>query len=351
MPTAHPQTNISQRLAARTLELVDIASESRAEGEIVARMRSMLETEGVDVRDLGDTCLFVEAPAGRPFILLAGHLDTVPAQDNRPGRIEDGRVFGLGSADMKAGVAVMLELALAGVGFGYLFFGREELPPQESALTPVLERHPELCSAELAIMLEPTANAIHAGCLGSINADWIFHGRSGHSARPWQADNAIYHAARAIADFAEIEPEKHVCSGLEFNEVVSVTGISGGIARNVIPDRVEAQVNFRYAPDRSPAEAEERLRTLCGKHGDLDIVSNSPSAPVSTENVFVQRLIEHGVSVKAKQAWTPVAEFAAHGVGAINFGPGDPIFAHQRDEQVSIDALTECYELLRKLAP
>jgi succinyl-diaminopimelate desuccinylase len=198
--------------------------------------------------------------------------------------------------------------------------------------------------------MEPTDNAIHAGCLGNINATWSFHGRSGHSARPWDADNAIHAAAAAIAAFARHEPEPHEFDGLVFREVASVTRISGGIAANVIPDLAEAQVNYRYAPGRSPADAEARLAELCAG-GELRIDSNAPSGPVATANPLARRLIATGgLEVAPKQAWTPVAEFGLAGLDAINFGPGAPAQAHRRDESVEVAALVRCHRVLEAFA-
>jgi succinyl-diaminopimelate desuccinylase len=326
-------------LAERTLELIDIPSESRDEARLAAHVASV-----VGARDLGDTCLLVSR--GAP-VLLAGHLDTVPAQDNLPGRIEGGRVHGLGASDMKGALAVMIELALAGAPFDCLFFGREELAGKYSALTPLLER--ERLEYELVVMMEPTANELHAGCVGNVNATWTFHGRSGHSARPWDADNAIHAAARGIASLAAREREEHVFDGLTFYEVASVTQIQGGIAENVIPDRVDCHVNYRFAPGRSPADAEARLRELC-PGGELTIDSLSPSGPVAVANPRAQALIAAGdLHVAPKQAWTPVAEFGRAGLDAVNFGPGTPAQAHTRDESVEIAALERCYRVLEAL--
>jgi succinyl-diaminopimelate desuccinylase len=334
---------LARRLAARTLELVDIPSQSRNEAAIAQHVLSTVP----GARDAGDGCVL----AGDGPVLLAGHLDTVPAQDNIPGRADAHAVHGLGASDMKAALAVMIELAIAGraPGTTLCFFPREELPVSESALTPLLAREPSLREAEVAIVMEPTANAIHAGCLGNINATWTFHGVSGHSARPWLADNAIERAARAIAELAAAAPPQHAeFGGLEFTEAISVVGIKGGIARNVIPDRAIAQVNYRYSPGRTAADAEARLRELCSGDGrELAIESNAPSAPVATTHPFVQRLIESGsLDVAPKQAWTPVAEFALAGVPAVNFGPGDPAQAHRRDELVEVDALVRSFRTL-----
>ena len=336
---------LAERLAARTLELVDVPSESRDEARLFEHVAGTLDAEGVPVADLGDGCL--SAGRGGP-VLLAGHLDTVPAQDNLPGRRDRDRVHGLGASDMKGALAVMIELALAGVSVDLLFFGREELPADQSALAPLLEREP--MAAELVVVMEPTNNELHAGCLGNVNATWTFNGRSGHSARPWDADNAIHAAARGVAALAAHEPEEHVLDGLAFYEVASVTRIAGGIAANVIPDRAECHVNYRYAPGRSPAEAEARLRELC-PGGELRIDALAASGPVATGNPFAQALIAAGdLTVAPKQAWTPVAEFGAVGLDAVNFGPGAPAQAHRRDESVEIGALVRSYRVLETFA-
>ena len=336
---------LAERLAARTLELVDVPSESRAEGQLGEHVAAVLEAGGVPVADLGDTCL--RAGRGAP-VLLAGHLDTVPAQDNLPGRIDGARVHGLGASDMKGALAVMIELALAGAPFDLLFFGREELPAADSALGPLLGREP--LSHELVVVMEPTDNELHAGCLGNVNATWTFAGRSGHSARPWDGDNAIHAAARGIAALAAHDREEHVFDGLPFYEVASVTRIAGGIADNVIPDRVQCHVNYRFSPGRTPAEAEARLRELC-ESGSLRIDSLAASGPVSVGNPRAQALIAAGdLPVAPKQAWTPVAEFGAAGLDAVNFGPGAPAQAHRRDESVEIPGLVRSYRVLEAFA-
>jgi succinyl-diaminopimelate desuccinylase len=331
---------LADRLAARTLELIDIPSESRDEARLAAHVAGLL-----GATDLGDTCLLVRR--GAP-VLLAGHLDTVPAQGNVPGRVDGDRVHGLGASDMKGALAVMIELALAGAPFDCLFFGREELPGAYSALAPLLER--ERLAYELVVMMEPTANELHAGCVGNVNATWTFHGRSGHSARPWDAVNAIHAAAPAIASLAAFEREEHVFDGLTFYEVASVTEIRGGIAQNVIPDRVDCHVNYRFAPGRTPADAEARLRELC-PGGELTIDSLAPSGPVATGNPRARALIAAGgLLVAPKQAWTPVAEFGQAGLDAVNFGPGAPSQAHARGEWVEIAALERCYRVLEAFA-
>src|SRR4051812_24048890 len=351
--------SLADRLAARVLELVNVASESRQEEALAAHVLDVLrDAPAGGARDAGDTCVLagVTERGDRPLVLLAGHFDTVPAQGNRPGRNADGVVFGLGASDMKSGVAVMIETALADaagrtVDLGFVFFGREELPQSESALAPLLEREPGLRTADLAIVMEPTDNTIQAGCLGNLNATWTFHGTAGHSARPWLADNAIHRAARGIAALAEVPVEEHSYEGLTFREAVSVTRVAGGIADNVIPAAATAHVNYRYAPGREPADAMERLRGWCAPHGELEIVSHAPSGRVPEGNPLVERLRAAGdLAVEPKQAWTPVAEFAGAGVDAVNFGPGDPAFAHRADEQVTVAALERCFAVLERFA-
>ncbi len=343
-------TDLAQRLADRTLELVDIASESHDEAALAEHLAGVLRDGGVAVRDAGDGCVVAGAAAQGPArILLAGHLDTVPAQGNRPGRIQDGWVHGLGSADMKGGLAVMIEIALDGAPYGFVFFPREELPFTDSALTPLLERDDSLREAEFAVVLEPTANTVHAGCLGNVNATWTFRGRSGHSARPWLADNAIHRLARGVAELADVPATEHVFDGLTFTEVVSVTRISGGIALNVVPDEAVAKVNYRYPPGRAADDAEAWLRALCEPHGELVIDGHAPSGAVTVSNPYVRALEEQGIEILPKQAWTPVAELVLAGVDAVNLGPGDPAYAHRRDERVEIAALARCHELLGTL--
>jgi succinyl-diaminopimelate desuccinylase len=368
VPQARPDTfspvppDLAARLAARTLELVDVPSESRDEAALSAHVIAVLRDAGVAVRDAGDTCVLagVTERGERPLALLAGHLDTVPAQDNIPGRIEDGVVHGLGAADMKGSLAVMMELAIDraargtegdALDLGFVFFGREELPVALSALQPLLEREPGLRTADLAVVMEPTASALQAGCLGNVNATWTFRGRSGHSARPWLADNAIHRAAHGIAAIARLEPVAHAFGGLTYTEVVSVTMVTGGIAENVIPDHVTAQVNYRYPPGITAEQAAERLHALCDPHGELEITSNAPSGPVPLDNPLVDRLRESGdLPLEPKQAWTPVAEFGAAGVDAVNFGPGKPPHAHTRDERVAVADLVRAYEILDAFA-
>ena len=249
----------------------------------------------------------------------------------------------------------MLELARAlddadvepEVDLALLAFGKEELPAEHSPLPALFDASRLVHDAGLAILLEPTDNTIQAGCLGNLNARIVFHGVSGHSARPWLAENAIEKALEGLRPFAEIEPRPVEIGGLTFTEVGSITQIQGGIATNVIPDRAEAVVNFRYAPDRSPSSADAYLRSLVPAGATYEPMGDSPPARVVTDSPLVQRLRAAGeLALEPKQAWTNVADFTSRGIDAVNFGPGATRYAHSRDEQVEIAALERAFESL-----
>ncbi len=348
--------DLGDRLAARTLELVDIASESLHEAEIRSHLRALVPDTMHPVFLGDDAALW--APARRPgvpLVVLSGHYDTVPAQGNLPGRLADGVVHGLGAADMKGGVAVALELVrdLAGASpaldVALLLFGREELPPVHNPLPELFEQCPLIHETELAVLLEPTAGAIHAGCVGTLHAQIVFDGVSGHAARPWLADNALERAVLGLGQIARLERREAVVGGLSFYETVTLTRLEAGIADNVVPDRAVATVNLRYPPNREPAEAERFLATLLPPEARVEIVGNSPPARVVANTQRVRALLDAGATaIQPKQAWTNVADFTTRGIDAVNFGPGDPAYAHRRDEQVSVAGLVHCYETLRR---
>jgi succinyl-diaminopimelate desuccinylase len=328
-------------LAARTLELVNVPSESRREDAAMELVRRLLP--GEPLFDDGEAIVWGSRAAP---VVLAGHVDTVPAQANLPGSIVDGAVHGLGASDMKGGVAVMLELARADAAARYVFFTREEVPLDESPLPSVFASG-VLAGAELAVVLEPTDGILHAGCLGNLQAEVEFVGESAHSARPWTGRNAIHALIEGLGRLPELEPLEVELDGLVFREVLSAVRVAGGIAANVVPARASAQLNFRYAPGRSRDEAEARLRELIPV-GELHILYNSPSALPALSNPRVQRLRELVPDVAPKQAWTPVAQFAEQGINAINYGPGATAYAHRQDEQIPIANLHAVYETLAR---
>jgi succinyl-diaminopimelate desuccinylase len=328
-------------LATRTLELIDVPSESRQEAAAMELVRTLLP--GEPLYDDGDAIVWGDAATP---VVLAGHLDTVPAQENIPGRLDDGAVHGLGASDMKGGVAVMLELARAGAPGRYVFFTREEVAVEESPL-PAVFASGALADAELAVVLEPTDAILHAGCLGNLQAEIVFHGESAHSARPWTGRNAIHALAEGLAPLARLEPLEVELDGLVYREVVSAVRVEGGIAQNVVPARAVAELNFRFAPGRSREDAEARLRELLPA-GELHVLHNSPSALPALGNPLVERLRELVPDVAPKQAWTPVAQFAEQGIDAINYGPGATAYAHRQDEQIPIANLHSVYDTLAR---
>jgi succinyl-diaminopimelate desuccinylase len=349
---------VARRLAERTLALVNIPSVSRHEAEIAAAVAAAIPG-AFESRFASEDALVAvtDRVPGRPLVLLAGHLDTVPEQDNLPGRLDNGSVVGLGATDMKGGLAVMLELASwldsAGpertVDLGLVFFAREELPLSESPLPTVFAACPELRDADLGIVLEPTDNTIQAGCLGNLMATLTFRGTSAHSARPWTGVNAIALAVEALHPITRIPPLPVDVQGLTFTEVLSVTGIEGGIADNVVPDRVACRLNYRFAPVRTVAEAERNLADIVGEAGELEITSRAPAGRVAARSPLVQRLQQAGgFSVEPKQAWTPVAQLSEEGIDAVNLGPGATAYAHKREERVEVRELLRTFEALRR---
>jgi succinyl-diaminopimelate desuccinylase len=293
-------------------------------------VRSLLP--GEPLYDDGEALVWGDAAAP---VALAGHVDTVPAQGNLPGRIADAAVHGLGASDMKGGVAVMLELARAEAPARFVFFTREEVALEESPL-PAVFASGVLAGTELAVVLEPTDAILHAGCLGNLQARVEFHGESAHSARPWTGRNAIHLLAEGLAPLARLEPLEVELDGLVYREVLSV-----------IPALASAELNFRFAPGRSRDEAEARLRELV-PDGELHVLHNSPSAPPALGNPLVDRLRELVPDVAPKQAWTPVAQFSEQGIDAINYGPGATAYAHRQDEQIPIANLHAVYDTLAR---
>src|SRR3954466_13383554 len=234
---------LSMALAQRTLDLVDIPSESGNEEQLAAYVRACvpLDTAFSD----GESLIYAKR-VGKPLVLLAGHTDTVPAQGNLPGRIEDGSVVGLGASDMKGGLAVMIELGRwaaqseLAYDLALLFFPREELGPAENPLPAVFEQTGLVDEAQLVICLEPTDNTLQLGCLGNLVARVVFHGKSAHSARPWLGVNAIRLAFDGLRQALQAEPRDVEIDGLVFRRLESVTQLHAGIAANEIPPPAEA---------------------------------------------------------------------------------------------------------------
>ena len=290
----------------------------------------------------------------RPALILAGHLDTVPLQEGDfPARREGGRIHGRGASDMKGALAVMIELwrALPRTGLPIelvlVFYDREEGPIAENGLLPLIASRPDLRGAALALCLEPTDLALQVGCCGSMHATLSFLGRSAHSARPWQGENAI-HKSGALLTHLSAQPPREVRAGeLVYREVMSVTRIEGFTGRNVVPARCDLNLNFRFAPGRSLDEAEAEVRALATRFGaEVRITDRAPSGPAILDNDLLQELrLLTAVPVEPKQAWTDVAQLAAAGIPAANFGPGEQAQAHQRGESCGEEALGRAYAM------
>lgn len=292
---------------------------------------------------------------GGPRVGLVGHLDTVRTEHEGEPRIEGDRLFGPGAADMKAGLAVMIELAertspsKLACDLTLVFYEREEGPYEENMLGPLLEQHEDLRKLDLAICLEPSDNKLQLGCMGSLHATVLFTGKTAHSARPWQGENAITKAAPFLAELDRRAPRDVTVDGLLYREVLCATLATGGRGRNVVPDRFELNVNCRFAPGTSVEQATAEIeRTLAGC-GAITVHDASPAGRPHATHPLVERLVRCGVDrVESKQAWTDVARFDAVGVTAVNFGPGTQAQAHQRNEYTDLPQLIRGYTILER---
>jgi succinyl-diaminopimelate desuccinylase len=287
---------------------------------------------------------------GRKHIALAGHLDTVRTE-NGPARADGGRIYGAGASDMKSGLALMIVLAetiaeVSGPDLTLVFYAKEEGPYKDNELGPVLEQDPDLAKVDLAVALEPSDNRLHLGCCGSLHATVTFEGRTAHSARPWEGENAITKAATFLDRLAVLQPEEHVVDGLVYRSVYTVTQANdGGRGRNVVPDRFSLNVNHRFPPGVTPEKAQANLVALVGDGARVDFTDVSPSAMPAASHPFVKELVPLARSVEPKQAWTDVARFAALGIPAINFGPGENAQAHQKNESTDSALVFQGYKI------
>ncbi len=325
--------------------LVDIPSVTG--DEAVLRDAIATRLDGLPQQTIGDSLVVGEPQEGA--VLLVGHLDTVPLQGEDGARVDGDRVHGLGSTDMKGGLAVMIHVleTLGPAQAVGVFYAGEEGPLGGNQLAMVLDDASWLRAASAAVVLEPTDGAIEAGCQGSINANVSFIGEPAHSARPWLGDNAITKAGPFLTRMRELGPDLHLVGGLKFLEVVSVTMAHGGVARNVIPGEFTMNVNYRFAPDRDQDEAVARLIEICAEADRVDVTDVAPSGSVDIDHPLFRALIDRsGASVLGKQGWTDVGQLSALGIPALNFGPGEPALAHKPGESVRISDLGWVYESL-----
>ncbi|HUW02122.1 MAG TPA: succinyl-diaminopimelate desuccinylase [Acidimicrobiales bacterium] len=340
-----------------TAELVDIASVSLGEAVFADHLEAAyLAIDGLTVDRVGDNVVARTMLGRATRLLLVGHSDTVPPNGNDRARIEGDTLWGVGAADMKGALAVML--ALAGditeptVDVTHVIYCAEEIAAEHNGLAQLYRDAPELLAGDVAIVGEPTDATVEAGCQGTIRVEVAFAGVAAHSARPWMGSNAIHRMAPALAILDAYEERRPQLGGCAFREAMQAVGVVGGVAGNVVPDSAVLTVNHRFAPDRSIDEAlahvEATLAPALGPDDTLTLVDGAPAAAPATDHPLVAAMVEReGLEVRAKLGWTDVARLASHGVPAVNFGPGDSRVAHHRDEHVTRSQLDRCAGVLR----
>lgn len=352
-------TSRATSLLDRTSELMAIRSESFDESDLVEHLESLLRAAPhLEVTRVGDN-LVARTQLGRPVrVLFAGHSDTVPANDNEvPRRVGD-RLYGLGAADMKGGLAVMLEAVLGvtdpAVDVSFVVYAREEVAAVHSGLEELFVERPDLLAADVAILGEPTDGQIEAGCQGTLRLRVELRGERAHTARAWKGRNAIHRLGPLLTAISNAEVRRPLIDGCQFHEALQVVRIEGGIAGNVVPDRAEIHLGHRFAPDRDADTAGDWVRSVIAPHLDEDdvveVIDVSPAAPPAVTHPCVAALIErHGLAVRAKLGWTDVARFTQHGVAAVNLGPGDSSLAHTAGEYVESSSLVRASTALEDL--
>ncbi len=336
--------------------LVDIPSVTGRESAIAGFVAGRLgrRATGECLRS-GDAVAWRGPRRGRPLVVLAGHLDTVPPNGNERARREGDRLYGLGASDMKGGDAVMLALLDSldpdrlRFDLAAVFYDGEEGPHEANGLGRVLAEMPWLREAALAVLLEPTAAQAELGCNGSMHVEVCVRGKSAHAARPWTGVNAVESAAPWLAEIVRFPVTPVVVQGVEFRETLQVTRLEAGGAKNVVPDQLTANLNHRYPPGRTPAEAEARLRALVPAGFEFRVTDQSPPGLVCLDVPLVREFVTRfGLEATGKQGWTDVARFTALGVAALNFGPGLPEQSHTAGEYCPVGNLARTYDCLAR---
>ncbi len=347
-----PSLDLTVHPVTLTRQLVDIPSVSGDEQAIADAVEEALRRlDHLEVERFGHTLVARTRTGAAERVVLAGHLDTVPVNDNLPARREGDLLHGLGSCDMKGGVAVALHLA-ATLGpttrdLTFLFYECEEVEAERNGLTVLSRSHPDRLDADFAVLMEPSNGVVEAGCQGSLRVVVTTRGERAHSARSWMGSNAIHEAGEVLDRLRAYQPRRPVIDGLAYHEGLNAVHVEGGVATNVVPDRCRVTVNYRFAPDRTLEEAEAWLRELFAPH-DVEVTDASPAAlpglSVPAAADFVKAV---GGQVNPKFGWTDVARFSALGTPAVNFGPGDPVYAHKQDEHVSVGQIEQVERQLR----
>ncbi len=351
-------------LLALTAELVDHTSVSFEEQAFVEWLEADLRAlPHLTVERVGDN-LIARTQLGRDQrLILAGHTDTVPVANdpslvggtNQHARIEGDTLWGLGSADMKGGLACFLHIARTvtepAVDLTFVFYAREEVAQEHNGLREIEAKRPDLLEADCAILGEPTDGIIEAGCQGAMRFEVVFAGARAHTARPWMGRNAIHRMAAVLTELSSYEARMPIIDGCEYREAIQAVHVEGGVAGNVVPDRAALRIHHRFAPDRSSEEAESSVRALLAPHLDDDdtvrVMDQSPACPPSLTHPLLGKLKELcGNQVKSKLGWTDVAGFAALGIPATNFGSGAATVAHTKDEHLHRASIERTYAAL-----
>lgn len=340
------------RLLDLTEELVRIPSPSGDEGAIADLVEGRLRAlPGLDVHRFRHTVV-AHRPGPPPHLLVAGHLDTVPATDPpQPVERTDGTVAGRGAVDMKGGVAVVLALAedapAGAPATTFLLYDQEEVGSHRSGMAIVAATEPDLLRADAAFLLEPTGGWVEAGCQGNLRLRATYRGRAAHTARPWTGDNAVRRAVGPLAAVAAHDPGTVVVDGLPYRQSLEVVGVTGGGDRNVVPDRCDVVVNLRWAPGRDATAVVDELVAMLGGPDTVEVTLDSRPAPPALDHPALARLVRRPeLRVRPKLGWTDVGRLAELGVPATNFGPGDPELAHGPAEVVDGDELAFVHRTL-----
>jgi succinyl-diaminopimelate desuccinylase len=339
--------------AELTATLVDAPSVSGSEGPLADAVEHSLRAlpHLKVVRDGDAVVAFTDLGRARR-VILAGHLDTVPIVDNVPSRRDGERLYGCGSSDMKSGLAVMLHLAATipepSSDLTLIFYDNEEVAAELNGLRRLAANHPEWLEGDLAILLEPTDGFIEAGCQGTLRVEANVTGHRAHSARSWLGVNAIHQAASLLAKLAAYEPRSVDIDGCVYREGLSAVKIAGGVAGNVVPDTCTVTINFRFAPDRDETQALEHVRAVLEPF-ELTLTDSAAGALPGLSAPAARDFVEAaGGAPRAKYGWTDVARFAALGIPAVNFGPGDPNLAHTAEESIELPRIGAAAEVLRR---
>ncbi|MHA2788652.1 succinyl-diaminopimelate desuccinylase [Corynebacterium sp. S7] len=341
-----------------TAALIDVASPSHQEKEIADLIELSLEQlDGVERYRFGNT-LVARTNRGLPQrVVLAGHIDTVPIADNVPHTLKDGVLYGCGAVDMKSGLACYLKSFADLANHPDLAFDltliayeAEEVESQYNGLAHLERDHPELLAGDLALLGEPSGAVVEAGCQGSIRVHITARGTRAHSARAWLGHNAAHDLAGVLGRIANYSPRRVTIAGCEYREGLNVVGLRGGVATNTIPDEATLVVNFRFAPDRSLEEAKAHLEQTLALEEGIELLYDDavPGALPGLDDPVAQGLITAvGGNVRAKFGWTDVARFSSLGIPAVNYGPGDPGYAHKIDEQCPVEQIHQVARNLR----